>query len=145
MAIDYSKVKMILSSYGYSWTRPRELVFKAITGGPKTISAVIKLEQGKVDRVSVYRTLQLFEELGIIHRLYLGWKYKFELSDQFIAHHHHLVCNFCAKVIDIEDEQHINSFIKKESDKFDFKPTSHQFEIEGVCSDCSAKQLLVAA
>jgi Fur family ferric uptake transcriptional regulator len=134
---DINNFKKILSSNGYRLTDAREATFKLlISPEPQSISQILVRAKGKVDRVSVYRNIEVFEKIGIAHRLYVGWKYKIELSDDFIAHHHHLSCLKCGNIIDIDDEQHIEDFIREISKKFDFKPRRHQFEIDGYCKDC---------
>jgi Fe2+ or Zn2+ uptake regulation protein len=118
-------------------TKARVVTFRLlISPEPQTISQILNKSEGIVDRVSVYRNIELFENLGLVHRVYVGWKYKLELSDKFVAHHHHLSCLNCGKTIDIEDEKHIDDFIKQLSDKFEFLPTRHQFEIDGYCRNC---------
>lgn len=137
---DIYNFRQILSSNGYRFTTAREATFKLlISPKPQTIRQILNKAHGKVDSVSVYRNIDVFEKLGIVHRIYVGWKYKIELSDEFIEHHHHLSCLLCGKVIDIEDEKHIDYFIKEVARKFDFTPRRHQFEIDGYCNDCYAK------
>lgn len=130
-------LKQLLSSGGYHLTKPRELVFNILyESGPLSMSELITATKGKVDRVSVYRTIDVFEKLGLANRIYLGWKHKIELSDDFVHHHHHLTCLKCGKTIDIEDEEHILEFMESLSKKHSFELKRHQFEIDGYCSDC---------
>jgi Fur family ferric uptake transcriptional regulator len=137
---DINSFRQILSNNGYRLTDAREATFKLlISSEPQSIREILANAKGAVDRVSVYRNIELFEKLGIVHRIYVGWKYKLELSDEFIAHHHHLSCLSCGKVIDIEDEKHIDEFIQEVAKKFGFKPRRHQFEIDGYCKDCASK------
>ena len=134
-------LKNILSDKGYKLTKARENTFSALLSPePQSMATLIEKSQNKVDRVTMYRNIDLFEKLGIVNRIYVGWKYKLELSDNFMDHHHHLSCLSCGKVIDIEDEQHINEFIKSVTDKFSFTPRHHQFEIDGFCIVCSASK-----
>ena len=127
----------ILKSAGYSLTKPRTIIFRLLLHDePQTMAQIIARADGLLDRVTVYRTIELFEKLGIVHRLYIGWKYKLELSDQFIDHHHHLTCLRCGSVVDIEDEQHIDGFIQQIAQQYNFELRRHQFEIEGLCADC---------
>lgn len=131
-------LKNILSENGYKITKAREDTFSVLLSPePQSMAALIDKAHDKVDRVTMYRNIDLFEKLGIVNRIYVGWKYKIELSDSFMDHHHHLSCLSCGKVIDIEDEQHINEFIKSVTDKFSFTPRHHQFEIDGFCNVCS--------
>ena len=122
-------------------TKPRQAVFKCLlkAEAPLTNSEIIR-RATSVDRVTVYRTLALFEKIGIIHRVYVGWKYKLELTDKFIGHHHHLSCLSCGKVTDIKDEKYIENFISEVTTRFGFQPRRHQFEIEGICRKCQLKK-----
>ena len=127
---------------GYSITRQRQEVFRAILDqGPLSLPELIRRVSRRVDRVSVYRIVGLYESLGIVQRVNNGFKYKLELSDSFTAHHHHLTCNECGKIINInEDElERFINFIAKE--KY-FKPTSHQIEIQGLEDNQSLPRLL---
>jgi Fur family ferric uptake transcriptional regulator len=134
---DVKTFKHILSENGYRLTDARVATFKLLMSiEPQSVNQLLKKAAGKIDRVSLYRNIEVFEKLGIAHRIYIGWKYKIELSDDFVAHHHHLSCLSCGKIIDIEDEQHIDEFIEEVTNKFGFKPRRHQFEVDGYCKDC---------
>lgn len=134
---DLARFRQMLAEHNYSITKAREATFRSlISPEPQSIGEILSRAKGTVDRVSVYRNIELFEKLGIVQRIYVGWKYKLELSDEFISHHHHLSCLECGKVIDIEDEQHIDDFIQMIAARFEFMPRRHQFEIDGYCKDC---------
>ena len=126
-----------LKEKGYSLTKPRLLVFEEINkSAPLTVRQLIDQINNKVDRASVYRTLTLFEETNVIQRIYAGWKYKVELSDRFNEHHHHLTCQKCGKVIPIHNQQ-LEKFIEEVAERANFKITSHQLEIQGLCKNCA--------
>lgn len=137
---DLSLFQQVLTSNGFHVTKARLATFQALASlEPQAINDILAKTHGQIDRVSVYRNIELFEKLGIVQRIYVGWKYKLELSDQFIAHHHHLSCLKCGQVVDIQDEQHIDAFIAEVSQRFDFEPRRHQFEIDGYCHNCRSK------
>ncbi len=130
----------MLSAHGYHVTKTRQAVFQLlISPEPQSMGELTKKAVGKLDRASVYRNIALFEKLGIVHRIYIGWKYKLELSDDFLAHHHHLSCLKCGKVIDIHDDALVEKFITDVAAQFQFVPRRHQLEIDGVCAVCAAK------
>ncbi len=134
---DLEKFRAILREQNCRITDAREEIFKLLLNQPpQSMAELQKSSGGKIDRVSLYRNIELFEKLGIVHRLYIGWKYKIELSDQFVSHHHHLTCVRCGKIVDISDEQHIDHFIHQVAENVGFTPLRHQFEIQGVCSVC---------
>lgn len=95
---------------------------------------------GTVDRASVYRIIALFEQLGIVERLQMGWKYKLELSDAFSAHHHHLTCTNCGAVSSFEESPVILHELKAIADNAGFSETGHQLEIRGICRLCRPNQ-----
>ncbi|OGR41249.1 MAG: ferric uptake regulation protein [Elusimicrobia bacterium GWA2_61_42] len=93
---------------------------------------------------TVYRTLELLTELGMVSRFDTGDdKARYEFADPTGAkgHHHHLVCTSCRKIIDYKD------FIKEETEllrsteeglsrKYGFKINSHVIQFYGVCREC---------
>src|SRR5579859_5743980 len=94
------QLSLTLHAQGQSLTRPRRIVFMALQKSePKTMQQLVSACAGQVDRASVYRSVTLFEKLGIVQRLQIGWKYKLELSDAFQRHHHHLTCLKCGQSI----------------------------------------------
>lgn len=137
MSSDVDHFKRLLETNGYRLTAARQITFKLLLHPqPQSMSEILAKANDTVDRVSVYRNIELFEKLGIVQRIYIGWKYKLELSDEFVAHHHHLSCLQCGKIIDIKDEAHINNFIAEVTRAAGFKPRRHLFEIDGYCKDC---------
>lgn len=130
------KLKVILDSNDYSVTRQRLQVFDSLfSQEPMTIHQIVAKLHGTVDRASVYRTIDLFEKLGIAQRINIGWKYKIELSDKFSDHHHHLTCTICGKVIPINAEE-LEGFINRIAGSENFLAANHQIEIQGICSTC---------
>jgi Fur family ferric uptake transcriptional regulator len=128
--------KNILKSNQLSITEPRLLVFDLlINSSPLSINELIKTIDNKIDRVSVYRIINIFEKVGIIQRINIGWKYKIELTDKFQDHHHHLICLKCNKIIPIH-KQSIELYINKLAAENHFSAKSHQIEIQGLCQDC---------
>lgn len=131
------EIATILKDNGLSVTKQRLAVFELLEGRePITMYELYDLARDKLDRASLYRTVSLFEELGIVRRINIGWKYKVELSDKFAEHHHHLACLKCHKVIPI-NEQELEKFISGLAMSYNFEPIEHQVEVQGYCKDCS--------
>ncbi len=126
-----------LKDKGYSVTKPRLTTFEALSDSrqPLTMQDLIRRINGKIDRASVYRTIDIFDETGITQKIYSGWKYKIELSDIFQEHHHHFTCTNCGLVIPINSKE-IEEIINELSSKQNFQTTSHQLEIQGLCAKC---------
>jgi Fur family peroxide stress response transcriptional regulator len=52
-----------------------------------------------ISRTSVYNTLNLFCEKGLVMPLFLGLETRFEFKKD---HHHHFLCKKCGKIIDLD-------------------------------------------
>lgn len=129
-------IAAVLHQHGCSVTAQRLLVFGLLAGGkPLSMAELQVMAAGNIDRASLYRTIALFERLGIVRRVHLGWKYKVELSDRFVEHHHHLTCLKCHAITPIS-EQELEGFIHAVADRHNFVPTEHQVEIQGYCGQC---------
>ncbi|HEX8762712.1 MAG TPA: Fur family transcriptional regulator [Candidatus Saccharimonadales bacterium] len=127
--------RVILKEAGYSHTAARTAVFEALLDQEPLSMAQLVEKAAGVDRASVYRAVDLFEQLGIAQRLHAGWKYKIELTDRFAAHHHHLTCLDCGRTTPINGQQ-LESFIVSIAHENGFTPTTHQIEIQGRCANC---------
>ena len=131
------KLKRHLQISGQNITAPRLAVFKFLQDhDPTTIAAIIEHYAAQIDRASIYRTLTLFKELGIIQDIVAGGKRMIELTDTFDAHHHHLSCLRCGSIKTIEDpaiEQRLDVLARQHG----YEPTSHQIEVSGLCSNCA--------
>lgn len=138
---EHDLFKKILRDGGYSLTKPRSFIFEfLLSSEPQTMHQLIEATSNTMDRVSVYRVIELFEKLGIVQRINIGWKYKIELSDIFLGHHHHMTCLSCSKVIAIKDHQAVENIIKDLSSNANFTLVTHQLEMQGYCSHCSTTQ-----
>jgi Fur family peroxide stress response transcriptional regulator len=139
MARNIPTVNATLKQHGYSTTKTRQAVFGAlIDSGPLTMAQLVNKVHSVADRTSVYRTVGLFEKLGIINRLQIGWKYKLELSDLFTDHHHHATCLQCGTVLSLDENPQLEAKINNLAKSVGFHPTNHSLEIRGLCQDCSA-------
>lgn len=134
-------LKQHLRNNRHSPTSSRLTVFQALEKlGPCSVQDLEQYLSLKTHRSSVYRTIQLFEELGIVRRIPIGWKYKLELSDMFSDHHHHAHCNECQKVVKLEENASLEHAIEKLAQDSQFQLTSHSLEMQGVCRVCQTKK-----
>jgi Fe2+ or Zn2+ uptake regulation protein len=125
-----------LKAKGYSLTTPRKVVFDALQHQePQSMREVVDACK-HIDRASVYRTVALFEQLGIVQRLQMGWKYRLELSDDFHEHHHHLHCTNCGKTTPLPEDDELEKSLHAMAKTHDFQLQSHQLELSGLCKKC---------
>ena len=130
------RFRKLLKNNNYFNTRPSYRLFLILQKYPVlSINELIaKLPQH--DQTTVYRNMDLFEKLGIITRIRLGWNTKIELSDVFVHHHHHFTCLKCLRVINLAEDKTIERRINKLGDGLGLKISDHQLEIRGLCNKC---------
>jgi len=129
-----------LQEAGYRLTAPRRAVLLVVETEKGHLSPAEVLRRGQMvypelSRATVYRTLEILTELGLLRPLYLG-----ERGSQVacVANgHHHLLCLECGRTIHFDDclIQQVEEMI---STRLDFHITSHLLEFYGLCRDCRA-------
>lgn len=120
-------------------TQPRLRLFALLQKNKAVTMNQLISRLPQQDRATVYRNIKLFEQLGIINRLQLGWHSKIELSDIFVHHHHHLTCLRCGKVYTLSENRIIEKQIARMSAENDFRSMDHQLEIRGYCKNCKVR------
>ena len=127
---------------GYSVTKTRLTVFKVLLNSEALrMNEIVQLSAPAINRASVYRTIDLFEKLGIVQRVQHGWKYTIELTDTYHHHHHHMRCLSCHKLFTIEGDTHLEIDLKKLAAAQHFTMTQHTVEIQGYCKICTQKSV----
>ena len=125
---------------GYRLTPQRQLVLEAVDklghATPDEILTEVRRTAGGVNISTVYRTLELLEELLLVSHAHLGHGAPtYHLADRH--HHMHLVCRDCSDVIEA-DVSLAGSFISRLRETFGFDTDMKHFAIFGRCASCSA-------
>lgn len=136
MESSLQKVKSTLKETKNSATKGRLAVFSHLaTSGPISVGNLATELQNEVDRATVYRTIELYEKLGIVNRIWHGFKHQVELSEIFTPHHHHAQCQQCGKTTDITSPE-LESALTNLSKKHGFLTLNHAVELNGYCANC---------
>ena len=118
-------------------TRKRKCLLEALIATDRPISAAALRDNAGLpesDLVTVYRTLEAFESIGIVQKIPLEESgYLFELTE-LDDHHHHFVCRECHRTerLDIC----LGKELEKRAQKLGFTQISHLMEVYGLCKDC---------
>jgi Fur family transcriptional regulator, ferric uptake regulator len=97
-----------------------------------------KLEPS-VSRATVYRTLPLLVESGLLREMDFGKDYKF-YDPNYIEHpsHNHLICVDCSKIVEFED-RNIETLENCITKRLGFSPANKIVRIEATCDELKAK------
>lgn len=132
----------ILKENSVSVTSARRAIFQTLLDSDEPLkNGEVARRTPTVDRASVYRTLELFSKLGVTTTIVRGWTPFTELAEPFKAHHHHITCEQCGKIVEIENST-LEDVLSLIASRYDFTLTSHTVELAGLCIDCRAAQAL---
>jgi len=135
-------LKTTLQAHGKSVTAARLTVFKTLQDTEsQTMHELVVACRGEIDRASIYRVIDLFERLGIVQRLQIGWKYKLELTDTFSHHHHHVTCKRCGQTTALPEDEQLENRLYQITQNLNFLPETHQIEVIGYCANCRTQKI----
>ena len=134
------------SEKGVRFTAKRKLVLEALLNSDKSLSAYeladyCRAEQGsEMLPMSVYRILDFLANERLVHRI--KTTNKFIACSHISCSHEHkawqfLICQNCDKVEEVDLEKSILKKITDAIQEVGFHIAGRQFELEGVCSECS--------
>ena len=97
----------------------------------QTLLTLMSAKIQNVDKVTLYRNLEILEEKGTLCRMYFtGQEALYEMRSKD-DHHHHLICTCCHKV---EDWEACN--VPTPEPDSGFKSDHHHLEFYGMCAKC---------
>lgn len=141
--MDLNLLKKLLKEKGYKLTPQRRAVLDIIIENEgkhlttEEIYELVKKDCPEIGLATVYRTLQLLEEMNLVFKLSLDdGKNRYELVHSGEDHHHHhLICTNCGRLIEVKDD--LLEILEKEIEKeYKFKITNHILKFFGTCSKC---------
>ena len=127
-----------LRASGYRVTPQRQLVLEAVTelehATPEEIFASIRQTARGMNVSTVYRTLELLEQIGLVTHTHLGHGApRYHLAAE--AQHVHLVCRGCEKIIEI-DPAAVTGLTSALDEQFGFETDVGHLTVFGRCEDC---------
>lgn len=143
ISIDYNVLKEELKKKGYKLTPQRRAIVDTIIDSEgkhltaEEIYDEVKKSCPEIGLATIYRTILLLEEIGIVSKLHLNdgcSRYELVHSDE--GHrHHHLICNRCNAVIEVEDDL-LDELEDEVKTKYGFNIIDHSVKFYGYCKQC---------
>jgi Fe2+ or Zn2+ uptake regulation protein len=128
-----------LDEAGYFVTEPRRAVAQMVAERDSHFTANELVGEAKrarlgVGRATVFRALELFEQLGLVERLDLpNGEHAYVVCQP--AHHHHVVCTRCGRSAEVGDLG-VQSIAAEVESETGFSLDSHRIELFGLCPTC---------
>ncbi len=133
-----------LREQGFRVTGARRAILQTLLGSAGHVSAdelaaLVNERSPRVGRMTVYRTLELLQRLGVIRAVYQG-----SGAAHFVllhnGHHHHLVCSRCDAVVEFDDCL-MQDLQERLGARYNFQVQGHVLEIVGLCQECQIDEL----
>lgn len=133
----------ILKEKGYKMTSQRQHVFDVVTENngkhlnSQEIYDLVRQEYPEIGVATVYRTLALLEEMGLIYGVDFedGFR-RYEIANTREEHrHHHLICLECGSIQEVEEDL-LGSIEERILQTKNFKVVNHRVKFYGYCENC---------
>jgi len=126
--------------HGFKLTPQRRAILRVIKDSPDhltpaAIYEAVNRETPGIGLVTVYRTLNILSDLGLICEIHVAGGGRSYLLRRPKEHHHHLVCSACGKVVDFTgcDLGKMEARLTRETG---FNIEAHLLEFLGLCPRC---------
>jgi Fur family ferric uptake transcriptional regulator len=134
-----------LREKGYRLTPQRELILRAVDdlghATPDEVLGHVQQQASTVNASTVYRTLEVLEELGLVRHAHLSDRAPTYHSTR--GHEHfHLVCRGCRQVISV-DAAEAAPFVESLGTRHAFHPDLGHLTVFGRCHTCQDQPELV--
>ncbi len=129
----------MLRNKGYRLTPQRLIVLSIVAHGDGHMGVDQVFQRAKeaypyMDIATVYRTLHLFRNLGVVTEVAIGDRLHYELTDA-LGGHHHMVCRECHGAYNLSPH-YLEEFRSTVIKEFGFEPDLEHFTISGICAGC---------
>jgi len=135
----------VLREHGFRITPQRQLVLEAVNSlghaTPETLLAEVQKTAGAVNLSTIYRTLEVLEQVGLVTHAHIGHgapTYHSVDEDPHI----HLVCDTCSKVNSIP-AQAADLFVQLLRDQVGFETDVAHVSVHGQCAECLERMKLL--
>jgi len=128
---------------GHFLTTQRRLLLELIRDSEEHLDAKELYQRARarddsIGPATVYRSLNLFKELGLINETRLDKvRCYYEIKQR--PEHQHLVCQGCGKVIEFQNP-HFQKLIQTVQQEYGFNVTNAELYLEGYCANCEGKE-----
>lgn len=135
------KFREYLRTKGKRLTTERETIVREIFADhehfdPEQLIVRMKGVEKSASRASVYRTLTLLEEAGLIRKVARANDREVYEHDYGYPQHDHLICKKCGDLIEFHNDE-IAQIIARIATERGFRMSGHRLEVHGTCEACS--------
>ncbi len=135
----YEHWSLHIQKLGYKLTAPRKALLKALIESKHPLSALELHESArayhdKLGLVTVYRTLEVLEKLGLVRRVHTeGACHGYAPSTP--GHRHTVICDQCSRATEFDGED-VCQLTAGVEQKTGYQINGHWLQLTGLCPSC---------
>jgi Fe2+ or Zn2+ uptake regulation protein len=138
---DDAELTELLRERGLRATSQRVVMHRLLRDRNRHVSAEELLSEASdrlpgVSLPTVYATLELFEQLGIVRRVNGGGGTL--MWDTRADAHHHMICRNCGRIEDMETPLDLER-ARRSAARAGFQPDRAEVVVSGLCASCASK------
>jgi Fe2+ or Zn2+ uptake regulation protein len=132
-----------LSAGEHVYTSGRRELVELLAGQSRPVTIADLLEtRPRLTQSSVYRNLAILDEVGVVQKIVSNDdRARYELSEELMGHHHHMVCTKCGLVDDFvvpaRAERSIETILERAISLTGFRASGHRLDVVGLCANCA--------
>ena len=124
----------------YTSNRRRLISILLRSSKPLSINQILDMDP-ELAQSSAYRNLTVLEEAGSIARIVTSADHaRYELAEEILEHHHHIICSPCGEILDfrLSDniEETLEASLQEIADQLGFTLDTHRLDLIGTCTLC---------
>jgi Fur family ferric uptake transcriptional regulator len=132
-----------LQSKGYRLTNARKVVIETISSSrfaytPQQVFESAKKKNPAIGLVTVYRTMEKLEQLGLVQRVHQESGCNAYLPNR--SRHHHLIIYEACGRADYFDGDDLGLLFRRVSKDYGYNIRKHWLQLTGICRDCQNGQ-----
>ncbi|MDW8065914.1 MAG: Fur family transcriptional regulator [Anaerolineae bacterium] len=129
-----------LGEGGRRITKPRRVVMRILQQASRPLSPREIYTRGRrihrsLGLVSVYRSLQVLEEIGLVRRVH-----QTERCDGYVlaspGHYHLLICRRCERAVEFPGSEDLSAWVSQIERRTGFRVEDHLLQLTGLCAPC---------
>ena len=131
-----------LQAVGQRYTSNRRRLISILlrSSKPLSINQILDMDP-ELAQSSAYRNLTVLEEAGSIAKIVTSADHaRYELAEEILEHHHHIICSPCGEILDfrLSDsiEETLEASLQEIADQLGFTLDTHRLDLIGTCTLC---------
>ena len=135
-------IEAVFRAKGIPFTRQRRLIWDTVAGNDHavTITEMVEaLHEHGIGQATVYRTVALLNELGLLARVQ-DLRGEICYTAPPIGHSHPLVCGVCRRIVRFDGDGDLADLEPRLAGESGFEIYGHHLEVYGICPECRARR-----